>query len=75
MNTYRFAGLPSNSSVANAVTLIVAGWFLLAGGAILTDQHSRQTVENAKAPPAQTAEINPEARFTIVVEARRSTAI
>jgi hypothetical protein len=75
MNTYRFAGLPSNSSVAGIVTLLVSAWFVLAGGAILTDQHSEQTVENARAPAARLAEIPAEARMTIVVEARRSTAI
>jgi hypothetical protein len=51
MNTpYRFAGLPSNSSVTAAVTLLVSAWFVMAGGAILTDKHSEHTVENARAP-------------------------
>ena len=75
MNTYRFAGLPSNASVASVVTLLVSAWFVLAGGAILSDQHSGATIEMAKARPAQLVEIAPEARMTIVVEARRSTAI
>lgn len=75
MNPYRFAGMPSNASVAGVVTLLVSAWFVLAGGAILTDQHSQATIEMAKAPPAQIVEIAPEARMTIVVEGRRSTAI
>jgi hypothetical protein len=75
MNTFRFAGMPSSASVAGVVTVLVSAWFVLAGGAILTDQHSQGTIEMAKAPPAQMVDIAPEARMTIVVEARRSAAI
>lgn len=71
MNTYRFSGMPSNSSVAATVTLLVVGWFALAGGAILTDQHSGATIEAARATSDASAEIAPEARFSIVVEAQR----
>lgn len=73
MKPFQFAQLPSNTSVANFVTILVSAWFVLASGAILTDQHSEGTIERAKAPAAQT-EIAPEAHFTIVVEGRRSTA-
>lgn len=71
MNTYKFSSLPSNSSVAATVTLLVVGWFALAGGAILTDQHSGAIIEAARAATSASAEIAPEARFSIVVEARR----
>jgi hypothetical protein len=74
MNTYRFSGLPSNGSVAAAVTMLVSAWFTLAGGAILTDHHSAATIEAARAVPGHNAAIPPEARLTIVVEARREGA-
>jgi len=72
MSTFRFAQLPSNASIASAVTLLVCGWFALAGGAILTDQHSEATIEMARSAPVR-AEAAPDARFTIVVSARRAT--
>ena len=75
MPAYNFSAMPSNSSVSASVTLLVCAWFGLAGGAILTDNHSEGTIEAARAPaPAYTAEIPPEARLTIVVEARRNGA-
>jgi hypothetical protein len=46
---YRFTGLPSHSAVASLVTTLVSAWFVLAGGAILSDRHSQHTVENARA--------------------------
>ena len=74
MNTYKFSGLPSNSSVAATVTLLVCAWFAMAGGAILTDQHSQATIESARAVPASVTEIPDAARLTIVVEAKRLSA-
>jgi len=75
MPAYNFTAMPSNSVVASGVTMMVCAWFALAGGAILTDNHSEGTIEAARAPaPAYAAEIPPEARLTIVVEARRSGA-
>ena len=74
MNAYKFSGLPSNSSVAATVTLLVCAWFAAAGGAILTDQHSQATIESARAVPVSTTEIPDAARLTIVVEAKRITA-
>lgn len=71
MNAYKFSDLPSTSSVAATVTLLVCAWFALAGGAILTDQHSEATIEAARAATSASAEIVPEARFSIVVEAKR----
>ena len=74
MNAYKFSDLPSNSSVAATVTLLVSAWFALAGGAILTDQHSEATIESARSMPVRSVAIAPQARLTIVVEARRSAA-
>ena len=74
MNTFKFSGLPSHASVASAVTLLVTGWFALAGGAILSDNHSEATLENARAVQAVSAAIPEEARLTIVVEAKRLRA-
>jgi hypothetical protein len=86
-NAYEFpARLPSNSTVSAGVTLLVSTWFLVAAGAILSDpaspytQRERATeviVSEVKPiaaydgiTPAALA-IAPEARQTIVVEARR----
>jgi hypothetical protein len=74
MNTFKFSGLPSNASVASAVTMLVTGWFALAGGAILSDNHSEATIENARAVQVASAAIPEEARLTIVVEAKRIRA-
>jgi hypothetical protein len=76
MSAYRFSVLPSNSSVAATVTLLVTGWFALAGCAILTDNHSAANIAAARATPVTTAvyDIPAEAKLTIVVEARRSRA-
>ena len=77
MNSYRFADLPSNSSVSAFVTLAVSAWFLVAGAAIVLN-------EGVGVPAAATAEpipvvyaapavaIEPEARLIIVVEGRRT---
>lgn len=81
MKPYEFASLPRTSSVAGLVTMVVSGWFVLAGAAILTDRHSEHTLESARSAPseagapAQVAAVVPDARFTIVVEARRSAAL
>lgn len=69
MNTYRFDG---SAAVSNLVTVLVSAWFVLAAGAILTDQHSEGTIEMAKTPTSQ-AQVTPDVHFTITVEARRPT--
>ena len=80
MNTYRFADLPSNSSVASLVTLLVSGWFLIAAGAILSDPPSIYTQRSqtlaVRAPqsldaPRNAAAIAPQTRLTIMVVAKR----
>jgi len=76
MNEYRFAEYPSNSTVANGVTLLVSAWFLVAAGAILADPASpytqRPVVTEAAAPaPTTVAAIAPATYFTITVEAKR----
>jgi len=81
MKPYEFASLPRASSVAGAVTMLASAWFVLAGAAILSDQHSEYTVESSRpspaagAPVARVAHGVPDARFTIVVEGRRSAAL
>jgi hypothetical protein len=69
---YKFASLPSNSSVTAAVTLLVSAWFVMAGGAILTDQHSEATVENARAPTVHMSAM--ETSTGVVITATRSHA-
>jgi hypothetical protein len=79
MNTYKFAKLPDNSSVDFGVTALVSVWFLVAAGAILADPASIHTQRGpalqAKAAPATTVAIAPEARFTIHVVGRRSAPL
>ena len=77
MNTYRFAELPSNSSVAAFVTFAASAWFLVAGAAIVADQGvgvpapaTAESIPVVYAAPA--AAIEPEARLIIVVEGRRA---
>jgi hypothetical protein len=87
MNAYKFAGYPSNSSVASGVTMLVSAWFLVAAGLILTDSSSAYTPRAAAVvapvthndepeyPAVTNVAIAPEARFTINVEARRSASL
>lgn len=70
MNTYRLDG---SAIVTSLVTVLVSAWFVLAAGAILTDQHSEGTLDMAKTPTSH-ADVTPDAHFTITVEARRPTA-
>jgi hypothetical protein len=70
---YRFAALPSNSSVAALVTLLVSGWFLLASGAILTDRHTpERTAEGVRLVPVVTVTAVREEPFRVVVTASRA---
>ncbi|MEO5693824.1 MAG: hypothetical protein ABIQ72_11910 [Usitatibacter sp.] len=77
MKAYEFSALPSSSAVASGVTILAAAWFVLAGGAILSDHHSGATLEAARASSAPVSTvyyIPAEARETIVVEAKRSAS-
>ncbi|MBC8023307.1 MAG: hypothetical protein H7Y14_09330 [Burkholderiales bacterium] len=85
MNEYKFAEYPSNSTVASGVTFLVSAWFLVAAGAILADPPSVYTQHPvAQAAPATAVAAQgeaprfipvmataPDARFTIMVEAKR----
>ena len=55
MRTYRFAAIPSNASVAAAVTMLVAGWFLVAGGLIVTESPAERSARAAQHKPAAMA--------------------
>jgi hypothetical protein len=77
MNAHKLAPYSANAAVANGVTFLVSAWFLVAGAAILSDPTSVYTQRDAKAAPASevaATQIAPEARLTIVVEAKRSSA-
>lgn len=82
MNAYRLAHLSNNDSIASSVTLLVAGWFLVAAGAILADPASPYTQRPVAAPVAQAPAATrptqlaaaPDAHLTITVSARRSSA-
>ncbi|HET7731638.1 MAG TPA: hypothetical protein VFK48_16570 [Usitatibacter sp.] len=78
MSTFRFPGLPGTGSVAATVTMVVSGWLFLAAAAMVTAPTDTQVARRSSVtvspvtPVAATAEgIAPEARLTIVVEARR----
>jgi hypothetical protein len=76
MSSYKFAPVPSNSSVDGFVTLMVSAWFLVAAALIFTDSASPSTEPDAVTRTALTtaaadAAIAPEARLTITVEAPR----
>jgi len=72
--TYRSVLSPSNSSLATGVvTMAVCAWFVMATGAILTDNHSEALVESTRAAVAEQLVV-PDDRVTIVVEARRNGA-
>jgi hypothetical protein len=73
MKPFEFAQFPSSASVSSFVTVLVAGWFVLASGAILSDQHSEGTLEMARTP-SSLASVTPDAHFSIVVEAKRIRA-
>ena len=65
MSTYRFAELPSHSTVAAAVTVMVSAWFLVAGATLAFDATEPDTHANA-------AEQQPDTYAKIVVTASRT---
>ena len=69
MSAYRFTALPSHSSVVGAVTLLVSAWFLVAAGALVTDSHSDQLLDEIRLQ--RDASLPYDTYTTIVVEARR----
>lgn len=75
-STYRFANLPSPSSVAAGVTVLACAWFLVAAGTLVSSAGFDSPREAAQvARPAQAAGIVPEARLKIVVTASRFAAL
>jgi len=53
MSGFRFASIPSNASVAAAVTLAVSTWFAVAAGTILaggTDRTDRTVAQRTEGP-------------------------
>jgi hypothetical protein len=73
MKPFESAEYPSSASVSSFVTVLVAGWFVIASGAILSDQHSEGTLAMARTP-SLVSHAAPDVHFSITVEARRSTA-
>ena len=73
--TYKFAPVPSNSSVAGLVTLMVSAWFLVAAGAIFADpafaRGERSPAVQAQRTAATAVAAAPDAHFKITVEAQR----
>ena len=55
MRTYKFAAIPSNASIAATVTMLVAGWFLVAGGLIVTESPAERAARASQHKPAAVA--------------------
>ncbi len=80
MSPFKFAEVPSNDSVASAVTFLVSVWFLAASGALLAEPTvEAQSRALAKTPVVTvkqlsvTEVVQPDARFTIHVVAQRAS--
>jgi hypothetical protein len=73
MPSYKFDSLPSNSSVASAVTLAVCAWFWVAGATMIVAPHAEPAPAAATQVvyTAPAVSIAPEARLLIVVEGHR----
>jgi hypothetical protein len=74
MNPYRFAPLPSNASIAATVTVLVAGWFTLAAGAILVDRAPPSAPLALASAAAAPQVIAPQAHLRIEVVGHRGAA-
>ena len=72
MSAYKFTELPSHSSIVGAVTMLVSAWFLVAAGALVTDNHSDQILDEIRVQ--REAALPYDTYTTIVVEASRSDA-
>ena len=80
--TREFDGFTNASAVVATVTLLVSGWFLLAAASMVSSPTDTQVARAATvsvkplgvmpSPQPATLAIAPEARLTIVVEARRA---
>ena len=87
MSAYRFAKLPSNGSVAAAVTLIVSGWFTVAAAAMFTSGSSTPVAQEpqravlmeeavpASPTPLPVAAIQPDVCEKIVVTGQRLVSV
>lgn len=80
MASYKFSEVPSNSSVASLVTLLVSAWFLAAAGAMLAEPNFEEQVRLQSRTPEvsvrqlSVVEAKPDVNFRIEVVARRSDA-
>ena len=74
MSTYKFDGLPGNSTVASAVTLAVCAWFWVAGAAMIVVPQTAAVAPSVSEVvyTAPAVAIAPEARLLIVVEGHRA---
>ena len=76
MNTYRFAKIPSHSSVVAGVTTLVSAWFLVAAGSIVTDPTAQSLRVD---PPREEMRAGspsvPDVREKIVVTASRAASL
>ena len=78
MNSYKFAEVPSNESVASLTTFLISAWFLVAAGAMLAEPSVEDQARAiaAKTPVVTVREITAYAephREVIEVVAKRDT--
>jgi hypothetical protein len=73
MDKFRFANLPSHSSVAAGVTMLVSAWFLVAAGSMIADPHA----DGLRVDPPRDSQVAlvPEHSERIVVTASRSAQL
>ena len=67
MNAFTIAAPTRGHAVANAVTVLIAGWFFLAGGTMLSEAASPRAAVLA----GQLAQA-PDGRYKLTVSAKRS---
>jgi hypothetical protein len=81
MESFRFAKVPSHSSVVAGVTTLVSAWFLVAAGTLIADPTAqslrvdppREEIEIGASPAPKATHIG--TRERIVVTASRSAAL
>lgn len=76
MNAFRFAKIPSHSSVVAGVTTLVSAWFLVAAGTIVADPAATSLRAD---PPREELRLGatevPDVREKIVVTASRAASL
>ena len=75
MKPFRFANLPSHSSVVAGVTTLVSAWFFVAAGVIISEPHPESLRVDPPREARAATSIPDAARLQIVVTASRSAQL